>query len=130
MKAKKKATKKTVGAKTATAAKPEVMVSVTGPAHVCDAAVMLLRAVFAHLGYRMGDIRTECGEIRPAKRNAAPKHPAGRPVKKSEIRQWKSWRKKGASFGEIARRAGRPRSVVTKYVQATDTGGKCGKVLK
>ena len=96
----------------------EVEVRIIGPNHVCKAACMLLKQVFEAIGYRMGDIKDEPLPLPKAPRPEVmrkEKRPAGRPVKKSEIRQWQSWRKKGASFTEIARRAGRPRSVVTKY---------------
>ena len=100
----------------------EVEVRIIGPSHVCKAACILLKQVFSAIGYRMGDIKDEPlprpKAPKPAKAAPAEKKPAGRPVKKSEIRQWQSWRKKGASYSEIARRSGRPRSVVTKYAKA------------
>lgn len=106
------------------AARPEVTVSVTGPEPVCDAAATLLKAVFAHLGVVLFDVKMERGKpapANPAPKAEKPKLPAGRPVTKAEVRQRKAWRKKGASYGEIARRAGRPRSVVTAHVQKEDT---------
>lgn len=136
-KATKKATAEKAVAKSETKVtlEPAVTVQITGPKAVCDAAVLLMREVFAALGYRTtGAVeRTPLAPApanTPAPKAEKPKKPTGRPVTKAEIRQWKAWRKKGASFGEIARRAGRPRSVVTKHVQARDTGAKCDKVLK
>lgn len=127
-KATKKATTKKAAAKAETKVtlEPAVTVQITWPKAVCDAAVLLMREVFATLGYRTtGAVERTPLAPAPAKapvpKAEKSKKAAGRPVTKAEVRQWKAWRKKGASYGEIARRAGRPRSVVTAHVQKEAT---------